>query len=94
MNKIKTAITQWERQLEGRWGQLPQKRQRSIVFYCFIGYLLNTIVVITQIGYEAAQPGSAIPGKHINNLPLQQDKSIARGLDSIPSLLKENTNER
>ena len=94
MENLRTNIDLWLIQIDERWRAVPLKKQYKFILYCFISYLILTIVVTLSVWFETRKDSSKLDVERIENALLKKNESTASLRDSLLLIIKNRKHER
>ncbi|MEM8522911.1 hypothetical protein RCH19_002925 [Flavobacterium sp. PL12] len=94
MENLRTNIDLWLIQFDERWRALSLKKQYKYILYCFISYMILTIVVTLSIWSETRKDSSKLDVERIENALLKKNESTASLRDSLLLIIKNRKHER
>ncbi|MBP4142084.1 nitrogen regulatory IIA protein [Flavobacterium sp. P4023] len=94
MENLRTNIDQWLIQIDARWRALPLKKQYKYILYCFISYLILTVVVTLSVWFETGKNSSKLDEDRIENALIKKNESTTSLGDSLLLIIKNRRHER
>ena len=94
MENLRTNIDLWLIQFDERWRALSLKKQYKYILYCFISYMILTIVVTLRVWFETRKDSSKLDVERIENALLKKNESTASLRDSLLLIIKNRKHER
>ena len=94
MENLRTNIDLWLIQFDERWRALSLKKQYKYILYCFISYMILTIVVTLSVWFETRKDSSKLDVERIENALLKKNESTASLRDSLLLIIKNRKHER
>jgi hypothetical protein len=94
MKKLRASIDGWFNKLDGRWRELPLKKQHRYILYFFLCYLILTIGVILKVWLDTGKPNHGLVIEHIENPVIKKNESTKSLQDSLSIILKNKMYER
>ena len=94
MENLRTNIHLWLIQIDAGWRAFPLKKQYKYILYCFISYMILTIVVTLSIWFETRKDSSKLDVERIENALLKKNESTASLRDSLLLIIKNRKHER
>ncbi len=94
MENLRTNIDLWLVKVDERWRALPLKKQYKYILYCFISYLILTVVVTLSVWFETRKDSSKLDVERIENALLKKNESTTRFGDSLLLIIKNRKHER
>lgn len=94
MENLRTNIDLWLIQIDERWRAVPLKKQYKYILYCFISYLILTVVATLSVWFETRKDSSKLDVERIENALLKKNESTASLRDSLLLIIKNRKHER
>lgn len=94
MENLRTNIDLWLVKVNERWRALPLKKQYKYILYCFISYLILTVVVTLGVWFETRKDSRKLDVERIENALLKKNKSTTSFGDSLLLIIKNRKHER
>ena len=94
MENLRTNIDLWLIQFDERWRALSLKKQYKYILYCFISYMILTIVVTLSIWFETRKDSIKLDVERIENALLKKNESTTSLGDSLLLIIKNRKHER
>ena len=94
MENLRTNIHLWLIQIDARWRAFPLKKQYKYILYCFISYMILTIVVTLSVWFETRKDSRKLDVERIENALLKKNESTASLRDSLLLIIKNRKHER
>lgn len=89
MKKLRANISTWFDKLDKQWRALPVQQQYKYLLYCFLVYLILTIVVILKVWYDTGKSNHRVVIEHIENPVVKKKKSAISLQDSLLKIIKK-----
>lgn len=94
MKKLRANVDTWFNKLDMQWRALPVQQQYKYLLYCFLGYLILTIVVILKVWYDTGRNNHCLVIEHIENPVVKKKESAVLWQDSLLKIIKNKSYER
>ncbi|KVV16001.1 hypothetical protein AP058_00436 [Flavobacterium sp. TAB 87] len=94
MENLRTNIHLWLIQIDAGWRVFPLKKQYKYILYCFISYLILTVVVTLSVWFETGKHSSKLDAERIENALIKKNESTASLRDSLLLIIKNRKHER
>ena len=94
MENLRTNIDLWLIEINESWRTLPLKKKYKYILYCFISYMILTLVVTLSVWFETRKDSSKLDVERIENALLKKNESTTSLGDSLLLIIKNRKHER